>query len=69
MKIVYILAFLIVFAWPLYYLYQLQLGAVSFLFLAIFFLFITVKEVKAVKRQDGKYAVPAKKEKGKRKSR
>jgi hypothetical protein len=40
---------LIVFAWPLYYLYQLQLGAISFLLLAIFFLVISIKETKKLK--------------------
>lgn len=69
MKITYIIAVLMIFAWPLYYLYQRQLGAISFLLLAIFFLFLTVKEVKAVKRQSGKYEIPDKKEKWSRKSR
>ena len=54
MKITYILIILIVLAWPLNYLYQLQLGAVSFLLLAFFFLYITIKEVKKVKQQKEK---------------
>ncbi|MEO2075197.1 MAG: hypothetical protein ABGX20_07340 [Bacillus sp. (in: firmicutes)] len=52
MKVSHILLILIVFAWPLYYLYQLQLGAVSFLLLAIFFLVITIKETKKLKKQE-----------------
>jgi hypothetical protein len=40
---------LIVFAWPLNYLYQRQLGAISFLLLAIFFLVISIKEMKKLK--------------------
>lgn len=54
MKVTYILIILIVLAWPLNYLYQLQLGAVSFLLLTLFFLYITIKEVKKVKRQKEK---------------
>jgi heme O synthase-like polyprenyltransferase len=46
MKISYMIVVLLVFAWPLYYLYQLQLGAVSFLLLAIFFLVVSFKEIK-----------------------
>lgn len=52
MKVSHILLILIVFAWPLYYLYQLQLGAVSFLLLAIFFMVITIKETKKLKKQE-----------------
>lgn len=52
MKLPYMIAILLIFAWPLYYLYELQLGAVSFLLLAIFFLVITIKEVKKLKSQD-----------------
>ncbi|MGG1397004.1 hypothetical protein ABE288_04150 [Bacillus salipaludis] len=46
MKMTYMIGILLVFAWPLYYLYELQLGAVSFLLLAIFFLVVSVKETK-----------------------
>jgi hypothetical protein len=46
MKLTHILLVLIVFAWPLNYLYQRQLGAISFLLLAIFFLVISIKEIK-----------------------
>jgi membrane protein implicated in regulation of membrane protease activity len=49
MNIYFIILLLLIFAWPLYYLYQLQLGAVSFLLLAIFFAVITYKEVKKYK--------------------
>ncbi|WHY66989.1 hypothetical protein [Neobacillus sp. SuZ13] len=52
MKFGYILLILIVFAWPLNYLYQRQLGAVSFLLLAIFFLVISLKELKKQKKAE-----------------
>ncbi|WML58389.1 hypothetical protein [Neobacillus sp. PS2-9] len=52
MKVSHILLILIVFAWPLNYLYQRQLGAISFLLLAIFFLVITIKETKKLKNQE-----------------
>ncbi|MEH7436200.1 hypothetical protein V7182_01790 [Neobacillus drentensis] len=52
MKVSHILLILIVFAWPLNYLYQRQLGAISFLLLAIFFLVITIKEIKKLKKQE-----------------
>jgi predicted ABC-type exoprotein transport system permease subunit len=42
---------LVIFAWPLYYLYQRQLGAISFLLLALFFLYISIKEMKKTKKQ------------------
>jgi len=61
MKFGYILLILIVFAWPLNYLYQRQLGAVSFLLLAIFFLVISLKELKKQKqaeKNDGKKPRP-----------
>ncbi|WML46269.1 hypothetical protein [Neobacillus sp. PS3-40] len=51
MKLTYIALILIVFAWPLYYLYERQLGAVSFLLLAIFFLVVSIKETKKNKQQ------------------
>lgn len=69
MKLTYIIAILLIFAWPLYYLYQLQLGAVSFLLLAIFFLVITIKEVKKLKRLEQEGQEQPKKEKIKRGSR
>ncbi|WP_413305184.1 hypothetical protein AA0X95_02990 [Bacillus sp. 1P10SD] len=52
MKVSHILLILIVFAWPLNYLYQRQLGAISFLLLAIFFMVITIKETKKLKKQE-----------------
>ncbi len=58
MKSSHIIIVLVIFAWPLNYLYQRQLGAISFLLLAIFFLIISIKEIKRVKEQvnphDGK---------------
>jgi membrane protein implicated in regulation of membrane protease activity len=63
MKLRYIVIILIVFAWPLNYLYQLQLGAISFLLLAIFFLVVTIKEVKKIKRQKEKEKEQTNKEK------
>ncbi|WP_186446496.1 hypothetical protein [Neobacillus bataviensis] len=51
MKSRHIIVILIIFAWPLYYLYELQLGAVSFLLLAIFFLYISIKEMKKLKSE------------------
>lgn len=52
MKFSYIVLILIVSAWPLYYLYQRQLGAVSFLLLALFFLYIALKEMKKLKQSE-----------------
>jgi hypothetical protein len=46
MEVKHLIIFLIVFAWPLYYLYQRQLGAISFLLLAIFFLVVSIREMK-----------------------
>jgi membrane protein implicated in regulation of membrane protease activity len=46
MKLSHLVMFLLVFAWPLYYLYQIQLGAITFLLLAIFFLVVSIKEMK-----------------------
>ncbi|MCM3726726.1 hypothetical protein M3226_13615 [Neobacillus cucumis] len=51
MKSRHIIGILIIFAWPLHYLYELQLGAVSFLLLAIFFLYISIKEMKRLKNE------------------
>jgi len=55
MKLSYMVVILIVLSWPLYYLYELQLGAISFLLLAIFFLYLSIREVKklnAKKKKD-----------------
>jgi positive regulator of sigma E activity len=43
---------LIILAWPAYYLYQRQLGAIPFLLIAIFFFYVTVKKFRRMKRQD-----------------
>jgi predicted ABC-type exoprotein transport system permease subunit len=43
--------FLIILAWPLYYLYQHQLGAISFLVLAVFFLIKAMKELRMLKKE------------------
>lgn len=43
---------LIILAWPLYYLYQHQLGAISFLVLAIFFLVMAMRELKMLKKEE-----------------
>ena len=51
MKLSYMIIILLIFAWPLYYLYELQLGAISFLLLAIFFLVISIKEYKKFRNQ------------------
>ncbi|WP_042463633.1 hypothetical protein [Neobacillus dielmonensis] len=48
----YIVLLLVVLAWPLYYLYEKQLGAVSFLALAIIFGWISFKEVQKLKSQE-----------------
>jgi uncharacterized membrane protein len=63
MKVSHILMVLIVFAWPLNYLYQRQLGAISFLLLAIFFLVISIKEMnkqKQIEKNDSEKANPQK---------
>lgn len=52
MKVSKIIIILIIAAWPLYYLYEVQLGAVSFLLLSIFFLVIALKEIKLSKEQE-----------------
>lgn len=52
MKLRTIIIILLIFAWPLYYLYERQLGAVSFLLLAIFFLVISIKELKKFNKKD-----------------
>jgi len=53
MKLIYVIAILLIFAWPLYFLYELELGAVSFLLLAIFFGVITFKETNKYRRERG----------------
>jgi hypothetical protein len=63
MKSTYLIGILLVLAWPLYYLYERQLGAVSFLLLAIFFLVITIKETKKYKQQSHMTNSQIKKEK------
>ncbi|WP_423800130.1 hypothetical protein [Neobacillus sp. SAB-20_R2A] len=63
MRVNHIIMVLIITAWPLYYLYELQLGAVSFLLLAIFFLYISLKELKIVREQIKKDEEKPKKEK------
>jgi c-di-AMP phosphodiesterase-like protein len=63
MKLPYLILILLVFAWPLYYLYERQLGAISFLLLAIFFLVITIKETKKFKQQSDSSVDQIKKEK------
>jgi uncharacterized membrane protein len=63
MKLIHILLVLIVCAWPLNYLYQRQLGAISFLLLAIFFLVISIKEMnkqKQIEKKDSEKANPQK---------
>ncbi|GHH97950.1 hypothetical protein [Neobacillus kokaensis] len=51
MKLGYMIIILLIFAWPLYYLYERQLGAISFLLLAIFFLVVSIKEYKKFREQ------------------
>jgi membrane protein implicated in regulation of membrane protease activity len=63
MKLSYLIVVLIVLAWPLYYLYELQLGAISFLLLAILFLVVTIKEVKKLNAQKKKAEDQSKREK------
>ncbi|OCA82369.1 hypothetical protein A8F94_20920 [Bacillus sp. FJAT-27225] len=50
-KTKYIVALIILSAWPLYYLYQHQLGAISFLLLAILFLLLSLKELSIEKER------------------
>ncbi|MEH7493757.1 hypothetical protein ABC255_01275 [Neobacillus sp. 3P2-tot-E-2] len=52
MKINNTFLFLLISAWPLYYLYQHQLGAISFLVLAIFFFLKAMKELKMIKKEE-----------------
>ncbi|MGG5255218.1 hypothetical protein ACQYAD_17455 [Neobacillus sp. SM06] len=69
MKLSHIMILLLIFAWPLYYLYARQLGAISFLLLALFFLSITIKEAKKLKHREPADNVIAKEEKIKQDSR
>jgi uncharacterized protein (DUF58 family) len=62
MKINYMILLLIILAWPLYYLYQHQLGAISFLVLAILFLFSAMKELKLLKKEKKPDDTPPKRE-------
>ncbi|RDU37464.1 hypothetical protein DRW41_06350 [Neobacillus piezotolerans] len=52
MKLKHVIMLLVLLAWPLYYLYQRQLGAISFLLLAILFLYLTIKEIKDEKERN-----------------
>jgi large-conductance mechanosensitive channel len=65
MKLGTIIYTLIIFAWPLYFLYEHSLGAISFLLLALFFLFIAIKELKKINSESEQ----PKKEKIKQKNR
>jgi uncharacterized membrane protein len=62
MKIKHMILTLIILAWPLYYLYQHQLGAISFLVLAILFFFSAMKELKMLKTEQKPDDTQAKKE-------
>ncbi|MEH6991299.1 hypothetical protein V7075_01145 [Neobacillus drentensis] len=62
MKIKYMILLLIILAWPLYYIYQHQLGAISFLVLAIIFLFSAIQELKMLKKEKKPDDTPPKKE-------
>jgi hypothetical protein len=62
MKIKQMFLLLLILAWPLYYLYQHQLGAISFLVLAILFFFSAMKELKMLKTEKKPDDPQAKKE-------
>ncbi|SDN01573.1 hypothetical protein [Bacillus sp. OK048] len=51
MKTSYMLLLLIILAWPLYFLYQHQLGAISFLILAVIFFMKAMSEMKKLKEE------------------
>lgn len=51
MKPSIVIIMLVICAWPFSYLYQKQLGAIPFLLLALFFLYIALKERKKTKKQ------------------
>ncbi|MDP4107415.1 MAG: hypothetical protein Q8935_20975 [Bacillota bacterium] len=65
MKKTYLIFLLVVIilAWPAYYLYQRQLGAIPFLLIAIFFFYVTWKEIRRIIRQDSTKGNREKKEK------
>jgi uncharacterized membrane protein len=63
MKLSHIIIVLLIFSYPLYYLYGLQLGAISFLLLAIFFSVIAMKELKKLKVKKERDQDQAKREK------
>ena len=54
MKVSQIVIILILAAWPLYFLYERQLGAVSFLLLAAFFFAVALGELKKLRQQKKK---------------
>ncbi|WP_342433613.1 hypothetical protein [Neobacillus sp. FSL H8-0543] len=63
MRVSRIIIVLLISAWPLYYLYTHSLGAISFLLLAMFFLVLAIKEMKALKevnKSEDKKAEPEK---------
>lgn len=51
MKTSHMVLLLIILAWPLYYLYQHQLGAISFLILAVLFFIKAMSEMKKLKEE------------------
>ena len=51
MKTSYMVLLLIILAWPLYFLYQHQLGAISFLLLAVLFFIKAMSEMKKLKEE------------------
>ncbi|MDF2858263.1 MAG: hypothetical protein K0Q87_4114 [Neobacillus sp.] len=69
MKVSRMLIILLISAWPLYILYTHSLGAISFLLLAIFFLVMAIKEMKALKEVNKTETEIAKPEKIRRNSR
>jgi large-conductance mechanosensitive channel len=69
MKFNKMLLILLLLAWPLYYLYQHQLGAISFLVLAIFFLVKAIKELKMLKKEENSEDPQPRREKIKKNSR
>jgi uncharacterized membrane protein YqjE len=66
MKFIYVVIIIAVLAWPFNYLYQMQLGSIPFLLLGLFFIFMTVRQIKKVKAQKGVNKDKAKREKIKR---
>ncbi len=51
MKTSHMVLLLIILAWPLYFLYQHQLGAISFLILAVLFFIKAMSEMKKLKEE------------------